>query len=158
MRKLIPILVALVFGAAVGFGSSELRWRVRTLPYCTLATNAESYHMKNVRVQGRVNFGSHAMYVYEECDPVEALASAVDYDGELPTGGTADPPLRVADAIIEGEFDAHYSKGCWGPKFHIAARKIEIISPVQSYVPLQIYNADRNASSFSRQTLTNQSR
>lgn len=142
MRKFIPILVALIFGAAVGLGSSELRWRVRTLPYCTVATNAESYHMRDVRVRARVSFGAQGMYVYEDCDPVEALASVVEYEGKLPPRGIADPPLRVADAIIEGEFNAYYTRGCWSPKFRIIARKIEVISPVQSYVPTPLYNDD----------------
>jgi len=98
--------------------------------------------MQNVRVKARVSFGTQGMYVYEDCDPVEALASAVEYEGDLPLRGIADPPVRVADAIIEGEFNAHYTRGCWSPKFKIIARKIEVTSPVQSYVPLGIYNED----------------
>jgi hypothetical protein len=142
MRKLIPILVALIVGAAIGFGSSELRWHVRTLPYCQLAQNAELYHLREIRVKARVGFGAHRMYIYEDCDPNEALGSAVEYEGDPAFPNIADPTLRSADAVIDGVFNAHYSMGCWGPKFHIAARKIEVVSPVQSYVPIPIYNED----------------
>ena len=145
MRKLIPIIVALVIGASIGLGSSELWVRARTLPYCKVANNADSYHMRFVRVKARIHFGSGAMYVYEDCDPVEALAASVDlganplasgtgYVNELLLSGESST-VKVADAIIEGEFDAHASPGCWAPKFRIAAQKIELISSIRDYVP-----------------------
>ena len=147
MRKLILIIVALIFGTAVGLGSSELWLRARTLPYCTVAKNAESYHMRYVRVRARIFLGTDGMYVHEDCDPVEALAAAVELEGdhsatgigyvdELLVSGTR-PQVKVADAVIEGEFNAHFSPGCWGPKYHISARNIHLLSPVQNYEPPQ---------------------
>lgn len=87
------------------------------------------------------------MYVYEDCDPVEALAATVELDGdqsgsgigyvdEILVSGTRSQ-VKVADAIIEGEFDAHFSTGCWGPKYHISARKIQLLTPVHDYEPPQ---------------------
>jgi hypothetical protein len=144
-RKLIFIMVALVFGAAVGLGSSKLWLRARTLPYCKVANNADSYHARFVRVQARIYFDAGGIYVYEDCDPVEALMASVVLDGDQTVSGIGylndllvsggEPKLKVADAILEGEFDAHASPGCWSPKFRLAARKIELISGVSDYVP-----------------------
>ena len=147
MRKLILIVVAFIFGTAVGLGSSELWLRARTLPYCTVAKNGESYHMRYVRVRARIFFRTDGMYVYEDCDPVEALAATVELEGEqsatgigyvdeLLVSGTR-PQIKVADAVIEGEFNAHASRGCWAPKYRISARKIHLISPIQNYEPPQ---------------------
>ena len=141
MRKLIPLIVALVFGVGAGIGSSELLLRVRVLPYCKVAKNAESYHMRFVRVKAKVHFGDWGTYIYEDCDPVAALASSVVLAGEdraAPGIGyvnelllSGPPRLKTADAIIEGEFDAHATRGCWAPKFRINATKIELASPVK---------------------------
>jgi hypothetical protein len=145
MRKLIPITVALVLGAGIGLGSFEVWVHARTLPYCKVANNADSYHMRFVRVKARIHFGTGGVYIYEDCDPVEALAASVELEGDRAASGIGyvnellvsggESHVKVADAIIEGEFDAHASPGCWSPKFHIAARKIELISSVSDYVP-----------------------
>jgi hypothetical protein len=145
MRRLIPIIVGLILGVSIGLGSSELWLRARTLPYCKVARNAESYHTRFVRVRARLFFGTGGMSVYEDCDPVEALAAGVEFEGNQPAMGIgyvnelllsgSEPRIKVADAIIEGEFDAHRSLGCWGTKFHIAARKIQLVSSVEDYVP-----------------------
>lgn len=145
MRKFILILVALMIGASIGLASSELWLRVRTYPYCTVAQNAESFHTRFVRVKAKVHFGTYGMYVYEDCDPVEALAASVTLDGEQGFMGigyvnelllSGPPQLKTADAIIEGDFDAHASTGCWAPKFRITARKIELISAVEDVPPV----------------------
>ncbi len=81
------------------------------------------------------------MTIYEDCDPVEALASWVEFeDGNRPGYVNdlllSDPTqTKTADAIVEGEFDAKFSLGCYGPKFRIIASKVELTSPVQDYVP-----------------------
>ena len=145
MRKLIPLIVALLIGASVGLGSSELWVRARTLPYCKVANNADSYHMRFVRVKAKLHFATGGMYIYEDCDPLEALAASVDlgvdplaagtgYVNELLLSGESST-VKVADAVIEGEFDAHASPGCWAPKFRISAQKIELISSIRDYVP-----------------------
>jgi hypothetical protein len=101
--------------------------------------------MRFVRVKAKIHFNTGRVYVYEDCDPVEALAASVDlandqlvsgnsYMNELLLSGESSP-VKVADAIIEGEFDAHASTGCWAPKFRIAAQKIELISSIRDYVP-----------------------
>jgi hypothetical protein len=88
------------------------------------------------------------MYVYEDCDPVEALAASITLDGEQGSMGigyvnelllSGPPQLKTADAIIEGDFDAHASRGCWAPKFRITARKIELISAVED-IPPTVYS------------------
>ncbi len=135
MRKFIPIFVALIFGVGAGLGSSELWLRARVLPYCKVAKNADAYHMKFIRVKAKVNFGREGMTIYEDCDPVEALAASVEFeDGPILGPGEPNDPARsteikTADAIIEGEFDAQSSTGCWAPKFRIRASKVELISP-----------------------------
>ena len=144
MRKLIPLIVALVIGASIGLGSSEVWLRARTLPYCKVANNAESYHMRFVRVKAKIHFGTGGMYIYEECDPVEALAAGVEFGIYEPAVGIGyvnelllsggESRVKV-DAIIEGEFNAHASLGCWAPKFRIVAQKIQLISSVSDFVP-----------------------
>jgi hypothetical protein len=144
MRKLILIVVALVLGTAVGLSSSELWRRARTLPYCKVANNADSYHKRLVRVKARIHFRAGGMYIYEDCDPVEALAASVDLEGGPMASGnryvnelllSGESQGKVADAIVEGEFDAYASTGCWAPKFRIAAQKIELTSSISDYVP-----------------------
>src|SRR5262249_30567758 len=118
MRKLISIVVALVFGVGAGIGSSELWLRTRVLPYCKVARNADAYHMRFVRVKGKLHIGNFGTYIYEDCDPEEALAASVSIEGgvqppfgigyvneELVSGSSSQ--IKTADAIIEGEFDAH---------------------------------------------------
>lgn len=145
MRKPIVMMVAALFGIGVGLSSSDLWVRVHTIPYCKVATNADSYDARFIRVRARVFFSDGGISVYEDCDPVEALAARVEF-AESPGPGHylkalmltgQQTAVKTADAIIEGEFNGHYSRGCYGPKFHITARKIELISDVTDYVPPQ---------------------
>ena len=144
VRKFISIVVALVFGVGAGVSSSELWLRGRVLPYCKVAKNAEAYHMRFVRVKAKVHFGRDGMYIYEDCDPDEALAAWVEYEDGPVLGPNGEPDyvneyslaskprqIKTADAIAEGEFDAKASPGCWGPKFRIVASEVELISPLR---------------------------
>jgi hypothetical protein len=145
MRKLIAIVVALSVGVGAGLGSSELWVRARVLPYCKVATNAEAYHMKFIRVKAKVYFTSSGTYIYEHCDPVESLMSSIYLEGsDRSTFGlgyvneslATDPyQTKTAEAIVEGEFNAEASPGCWTPKFSINARQIELVSPMEVFVP-----------------------
>lgn len=144
MRKLIAIVFATVFGVSAGLGSWTVWVRVPTVPYCTVATNPDWYHERVVRVRARLIFRGEEISVFEDCDPVEALSAHVEFaDGGSRAGSLwgvlvydgVDSGLKTADAIIEGEFNGRYSTGCWGPKYHIAARNIELISEVKDYVP-----------------------
>lgn len=144
MRKFISIVVALIIGVSAGLGSSAIWVRARLLPYCTVAKNADAYHMKFVRVKAKVHFGDSGTYIYEDCDPVEALAASIEFkSGDRPTLGmgyvnelllSGGPQTKSADAIVEGEFDAHASPGCWAPKFRIIASNVELTSPIQDSV------------------------
>jgi hypothetical protein len=146
MRRVILSVAAVVIGFVVGVGASRLWWSSQTLPYCEVARNAEWYHNRMVRVKARLIFGSGGMYVFEECNPVEALASKVELKGASGTGGRGyvdevlvsgeKPQVKKVDAIIEGRFNAKFSKGCWGPKYHIAATKIELMSAVTDFKPV----------------------
>ena len=143
MRKLIAIILAALFGLGAGLGSSNLRLRVATMPYCMVARNAELYHGRFIRVRAKVFLGSGVITVYEDCDPTEALAVYVNFDeaslepsghwGSLFTDVNSN--TKVADAIIEGQFNARQSTGCYGPKFGINARNVELISEFRDYVP-----------------------
>jgi hypothetical protein len=138
MRKLIAIVVALAVGVGAGLGSSELWVRARVLPYCTVATNAEAYHMKFIRVKARLYFTSSGTYIHENCDPSEALMASVFLEGsDQPNFGLLTGPrqTKTADAIIEGEFNAEASTGCWAPKFRIIASKVEWVSPLKDFTP-----------------------
>jgi len=128
--------------------SSTLLWKgTSTLPYCEVARNAELYHGQVITVRARVIFGSEGMYVFEECDPVAALASGVEFDGVMHSQTTGTfveevlvdgnrNPTQQAEAIIAGRFNGEFSRGCWGPAFKIAATKIELVSPVTEYAPI----------------------
>ena len=140
MRKFILIVVALVFGVSAGLGSSKLWRRAPVLPYCEVARNADAYHMKFVRVKAKVQFRGD-MFIYEGCDPDEALGAWVEFeDGDRPGYVNdlllSDPmQTKTADAIVEGVFDAKTSLGCYGPKFRIIARKVKLTSPIQDFIP-----------------------
>ena len=85
------------------------------------------------------------MYIYEDCDPVEALMARVETNGAAITDkghyldglleDSSDSSPRRFDAIVEGRFNARLSMGCWGPKYHIAATKLELLTPATNYVP-----------------------
>ena len=146
MRRLVFGVVVAVFAFVIGLGAFLL-WRSSQtpLPYCEVARNGEWYHNTIIRVRATLIFGSGGMYVYEDCDPVEALASMVEFEGTsgassfnyvnevLVTGEEAQ--VKKVDAIIEGRFDAKASTGCFRPKYHIAATKIELISAAPDYNP-----------------------
>jgi len=135
MRKFISIVVALVFGVGVGLSSSELWLRASVLPYCKVAKDADAYHMRSIRVKAKVHFEREGMYIFEDCDPNEALAASVEFEDGPILGpvyeNDSNRPVqtKTAEAIVEGEFDAKASPGCFGPKFHITASKVELISP-----------------------------
>ena len=138
MKRLIK-LAAIVIVFVLGLAGSFLRQRPTMLPYCEVARNGEQYHNKNVRVRATLFLGSDSAFIYEDCDPGEALASLVDVSGanEIDTDGEANQllvpaqdSLKKVDAIVEGRFNAEFSRGCYGPKFHILASKVELLSPV----------------------------
>jgi hypothetical protein len=145
MRRLVFTAAVALFAFTIGVGAFLLWRSSQTLPYCEVARNGEWYHNKIIRVRATLIFGSGGMYVYEDCDPVEAFASMVELDGTisarghnyvnevLVTGNRA--PVRKVDAVIEGRFDAKASTGCWRPKYHIAATKIQLLSAVTDYHP-----------------------
>jgi hypothetical protein len=84
------------------------------------------------------------MYVFEDCDPISALASWVELEGSE-TGrleGNYVDEILVAnnqegvsqvDAIIMGRFNGEFSRGCWAPAFHITATEIRFVSPVTKF-------------------------
>jgi len=127
--------MALVFGVGVGLSSSELWLRASVLPYCKVAKDADAYHMRSIRVKAKVHFEREGMYIFEDCDPNEALAASVEFEDGPILGpvyeNDSNRPVQTntAEAIVEGEFDAKASPGCFGPKFHITASKVELISP-----------------------------
>ena len=45
--------------------------------YCEVARNAEQYHNRDLIVRARIIFDESGVYVYEDCDPTEALAASV---------------------------------------------------------------------------------
>ena len=111
------------------------------LPYCEVARNPELHHGKVIRVRATLSLGSDGMYVIEDCDPVSALASLVELEGSEPSEPKArnyvaemltdqtEFEVKKLDTIIVGRFDGKFSKGCWRPKYRIAATSIEKVSP-----------------------------
>ena len=116
-------------------------FNLQPLPYCEVARHPGLYHGKVVRVRATLSFGSDGMYVFEDCDPVSALASLVeleDSEGAEPKARNyvdemltdqAEFQVRKIDSIIVGRFDGEFSTGCWLPKYRIAATSIEKVSP-----------------------------
>jgi hypothetical protein len=146
MRKLSFTLTVALLALVLGMFAFVLSRSRQTVAYCEVARNAERYHNKTIRVRATLILSSDAIYIYEDCDPVEALASLVEFDGsESDTRGfveqllvqRSDSSLKKVDAIIEGRFDGEYSLGCWGPKYHIALSKVELLTAVSDYVPPQ---------------------
>jgi hypothetical protein len=149
LSKLGIALTTFVLGCAIYFLSGPAKisyWKVfGPLPYCDVARNADLYHNTNILVRARIIFDGSGVYVYEDCDPVEAMAASVVIDGNHPLIGPEyvdkllvqgeERQLKTAEAVIEGLFDAEASTGCWAPKFRIEARKIDLVSPVTNYAP-----------------------
>ena len=134
-RVIAAIVIASVLSMAVSFFSES----PRTVPYCEVARGGERYHNKIVRVKATLFLGSSYVYIYEDCDQVEALASQVDVSGadEIDIDGEANQLLvpvqasfQKVPAIVEGRFNAKFSLGCYGPKYRIVASKVELLSPV----------------------------
>ncbi|HKO44864.1 MAG TPA: hypothetical protein VJU84_16415 [Pyrinomonadaceae bacterium] len=148
MSRLSFILILAVLALAVGFVMFNLSRSPQTVPYCEVARNSERFHNEVVRVRARLIFDSNATYIYEDCDPVEALASLVEMDGasgsdtskylELHLVPANESSLKQVDVVIEGKFNAEFSPGCWVPKYHIAARKVEQLSSVSDYTPPEL--------------------
>ena len=117
------------------------------VPYCEVARNAELYHDQEILVNARIFVGESGVYVYEDCDPVEALAALVVTDEKHPFSGPGyvdelllddnKPNMRTAQALISGRFDAYWTKGCYGPKFRINAKRIELLTSLSDYNPPQ---------------------
>ena len=148
MKRLSLRLAAALIAFAIGLAAFAVWRSPRTVAYCEVARNAEKHHNQIVRVKATIIFGSGGMYIFEDCDPVEALASLVEMDRadysdtrgyvqELLLG-TKDSSLKKVEAVIEGRFNAEFSTGCWGPKYHIAASKVELLTPISHYTPPQI--------------------
>ena len=149
LRRLGIAVTAFALGCGIYFLSGPARilyWKAfGPLSYCEVARNADRYHNTNVLVRARIIFDESGVYVYEDCDPVEALAASVVIDVNHPLIGPEyvekllvqgeQRNLKTADAVIEGVFDAEASRGCWAPKFRIEAKRIEIVSPVTDYTP-----------------------
>jgi hypothetical protein len=123
-----------------------LYWRIfGPLPYCDVARHADWYHNTDILVRARVIFDESGVYVYEDCDPNEALAASVVIDGNHPLIGPEyvekllvsgeKSSLKTAEALIQGRFDGHATPGCWAPKFRIEVSKIDLVSPVTDYTP-----------------------
>ncbi len=120
---------------------------LEALPYCQVAKNAEMYHNNEILVTARIFVAETTVYVYEDCDPVEALAAGVVINESSPGIGPGyvdklllsnnDPDTQTAQALIKGRFDAHASTGCWAPKFRIHAEKIELLSSLTDFKPPQ---------------------
>lgn len=149
LRRFGIAIATFALGCLVYFLSGSVRilyWRTfGPLLYCDVARNAEQYHDQDLLIKARVIFDESGVYVYEDCDPTEALAASVVLAGNHPLIGPEyverllvegqQTQLKTAEAIIEGRFDAEASPGCWAPKFRIDAKKIKLISAVTDYSP-----------------------
>ena len=158
LRNLVvaAITCAVGYGAYIGLGAVRTVYRrtVGPLPYCQVARNAQSYHNTNIVVRARIFFDDSGVYVYEDCDPVEALAASVVIDDHHPLIGPEyvekllvrsdeERHLKTAEAVIEGRFDAEASPGCWAPKFRIEATSLKVVSTITDYIPPQSEEAPR---------------
>ena len=138
MRKFISTVVALVVGVSAGLGSSAIWVRARVLPYCTVAKNADAYHLRFVRLKAKVDFRDDGATIYEDCDPDDALGTFIEFEeGAQPAVSTGlifsdRSQIKTVDAIIEGEFESNFTLGCFGPKFRIRASKLEVTSPTET--------------------------
>jgi len=144
--KLLVALLTFIIGISAAtswffFGNNQRKESAPALlPYCEVARNPEPYHGKVIRVSATVSIGSGGMYILEDCDPVEALASLVELEGsegassaqnyvdEMLTDQT-EFQVKKMDAITVGRFNGQHSTGCWAPKYRIAATNIQKVSP-----------------------------
>lgn len=140
MRRITLRFAVAILGFAIGTGAFVFSYTLdQPLPYCEVARESERYHDTTVRVRARLYFDRGAMYIYEDCDPTEALSSLVEFKDTI-----ADPTdysvrldnqshAKVADAIVEGRFNGRLSQGCYGPKYQLVATKIELTSPLEDF-------------------------
>jgi hypothetical protein len=146
MKRLALIVVVVIPAFASGVVFKGGWQRFTTLPYCEVARNAQHFHGKMIRAKSTLIFGSDGMYVFEDCDPVSALASLVEFEGARTSRITrsyteevlvsdSQDKIQKVDAVITGRFDAEFSRSCWAPAFRIAATEIEFVSPVTEFKP-----------------------
>ncbi len=158
--KRLALIVVVIPAFAAGVILNGVWQRLTTLPYCEIARNAERYHGETIRARATLIFGSDGMYVIEDCDPVSALASLVEFDGSnasrlrrnyvdevLVPGHEA--RINKVDAIITGRFDAQFSPGCWVPAFRIVATEIQFRSRLTEYKPPGLDSSTRARHQFS---------
>jgi hypothetical protein len=148
MRRIVFVLTLALVALLLCFVIFAASRSPQTVDYCDVARNGAGYHNRVIRVKATLFLSSGAVYIYEDCDPVEALAALVELDGEGETDTRgyveqllvhrSESSLKKVDAIIEGRFNAEFSNGCWGPKYQIAASKVELLSPVSDYIPPQV--------------------
>ena len=120
MRRILIRVAVAVVAFGIGIGVSWIWFSFRTLSYCEVARNSERYHNQSIRVEAMLIFGTGGMYVFEDCDPVEALASLVEmhYTREsgsrnyveqvLLFGGSS--KIKKVEAVIEGRFNGKILK------------------------------------------------
>jgi hypothetical protein len=121
------------------------------LPYCEVARNGEQYHNKIIRVRAKIGLTPEAIYIYQDCDPVEALGSLVDVSNVVENDTNSESnqllvpaqhSIKMVDAIVEGRFDAKFSMGCWGPKYRITASRVDLLGPVSDGTFPPIYHEE----------------
>ena len=138
--KILSALLTFIIG--LGSATSWLPFgNPQTQSYCEVARNPKRYHGKIIRVRAMLSFGSGGMYVAEDCDPVLALASLVEFEGSEHTAprahnyvdemltDQAEVEIKKIDTIIVGRFNGEFSRGCRLPAYRIAATSIEKASP-----------------------------
>ena len=120
--------------------------RLEVLPYCQVARNPEIYDQREILVNARVSVSGAGIYVFEDCDSVDALAANVLIDENSPLTGPGSgynlllsnnkPKTQTAQALIKGRFHKQ-GMSCWLPEFLITAEKIELLTPLTNYKPPQ---------------------
>ena len=154
MKRLALIVVVVIPAFAAGVIIKGVWQRFTALPYCEIARNAERYDGETIRARATLIFGSDGMYVFEDCDPVSALASLVEFDGsdasrlrrsyvdEILVSGK-EARINKVEAVITGRFDAKFSPGCWAPAFRIVVTEIQFMSSVTEYEPRGLDSSSR---------------
>ena len=147
MKRITIKLFAFVLTLLVGVALTMSWWRARVIPYCEVARHADQYHEEIVRVRATLVFDSVGAHIFEDCDPVSALASSVeladvrDLSTEMQAyltqlvAASETESIKKVEAIIEGRFNAKFSTGCWTPAFQLTATNIKLLSPVYDYKP-----------------------
>jgi hypothetical protein len=130
-------LALFTFAAGVGCALLSYKFMPPAVSLCELARHPDWYNQKVVRVTGSASAIYGAVFIGDAgCETQGAGANVMLGEGhrvapEVEAFLTGEAPeVRKAEVLVEGRFDKDAAPGCFGPRFGIQAKSVELKSRV----------------------------